>query len=123
LEGDCAAAMSSPAIARRRNSDALMPLHMSTLPQVHTGPLGSLNGAGGRMDRLHPACQADPACIAFSAIEAAGLPEKDFVSWPHACETWEVGMELRHLRYFIAVADAGSLTVAPSKSCTLRSHL
>jgi hypothetical protein len=50
--------------------------------------------------------------LAFIIVESAGRPEKDFVSWPHAYETWEAVLELRHLRYFIAVADAGSLTVA-----------
>jgi LysR family transcriptional regulator, hca operon transcriptional activator len=61
---------------------------------------------------MRPACRADPACGARFAIEVTGRLEKDFVSWAHACETWEVEMELRHLRYFIGVADAGSLTVA-----------
>src|ERR1700752_394633 len=58
------------------------------------------------------ACQADPPHTGALAIETAGRLEKDFVSWAHAYETWEIVMELRHLRYLIAVADAGSLTVA-----------
>jgi LysR family transcriptional regulator, hca operon transcriptional activator len=72
-----------------------------------------LNGTNERADyievAIRSACQAAPVC---SGIETAGRLEKDFVSWAHAYETWEIVMELRHLRYFVAVADAGSLTVA-----------
>jgi LysR family transcriptional regulator, hca operon transcriptional activator len=32
------------------------------------------------------------------------------------CQIWEIVMELRHLRYFVAVADAGSLTVAAEQT-------
>src|SRR5271155_5647855 len=39
------------------------------------------------------------------------LLEKVFPSWWHISKVWEP-MELRHLRYFVAVAEAGSLTVA-----------
>src|SRR6516162_765221 len=80
--------------------------------------------AGSSRNEHRPSCRADGSrpcalCLAgrprirrFPLLETTGRLEKDFVSWVHACEIWEIVMELRHLRYFIAVADAGSLTVA-----------
>src|SRR6266576_2229184 len=46
---------------------------------------------------------------------AASAVEKDFVSWMACLGDMEAAMELRHLRYFIAVAEQGSLTLAAEK--------
>jgi hypothetical protein len=54
-------------------------------------------------------------------IGAPGAREKDFVSWGVCLGDMGGAMELRHLRYFIAAAEEGSLTLAAEKGCTWRS--
>src|SRR5882724_7560475 len=48
-------------------------------------------------------------------VGSSGATEKDFVSWWACLEDMEGAMELRHLRYFVAVAEEGSLTLAAEK--------
>src|ERR1700724_4783389 len=43
----------------------------------------------------------------------ARLAYETYETW--AYETWEIMMEFRHLRYFVAIAEAGSLTVAAAR--------
>ena len=53
--------------------------------------------------RVHDAATAEN-------LRACGRVEKDFAGWWHTSQAWE-----HHLRYFIAVAETGSLTEAAER--------
>src|SRR4030081_4051360 len=69
------------------------------------------DASGRDRQRLGPVAGAFVECYVVST----GTPEKDFVSWGACLGDMVRAMELRHLRYFIAVAEEGSLTLPAGK--------
>src|SRR3977135_1917456 len=64
--------------------------------------------------RLRDRGQSRDAAVE-SHVVFSSAREKDVVSWRACLGDMESDMELRHLRYFIAVAEEGSLTLAAEK--------
>src|ERR1700738_1842451 len=71
-----------------------------------------MDGNAGKL--ISPRVSPEAASVR-GQVGSSGTRAKDFVSWGACLGDMEGAMELRHLRYFVAVAEEGSLTLAAGK--------
>lgn len=72
---------------------------------------GKSHAGGPQFQMFH----ASPAFVPAPNLDARGVLGKYFVGWAPYLKGMGRDMELRHLRYFVAIAEEGSLTLAAAR--------